>query len=679
MSAEDRGRATPRPPDAADADRATVARLVDALLPAEAATNEGSAYPVASAVGIVPLVLERIGELPREQRTAFERLLRIVDRRGWNLLLHGSFVRFRDLDPRSQAEYLRRWSVSRWAAKRRGFQAIKQLAATLYFSHPTVDGTHPLWRRIGYEPPVGRSDPGPPPIPVTRPIGPIDAEYDVCVIGSGAGGSVIAARLAAAGRSVAVLEAGAACNPAEYPRIERDAQSAMFAGRGTLTTSDASIALLAGATLGGSTAVNWMTCLPPRPEARREWADATEDPTLLGAEFDRALSEVSRRLDVGTAESDVRGSNDVIRRGCRALGYVEGRDWSILPRNARGCRSRCGFCVFGCPYGARRGAYETYLADAVAAGARIFASTTVDELVVERGRAREVRATYRESGRSFPVRIRAPAIVLAAGALETPAILLRSGLSSPGIGRGLRLDPTTAVAGEFPTSVRPWDGPMQTVAVVRFQATDPGAHGPWIEAAPTHPGLAAAALPWEAPGPYRRRLERLDRVATPIVLVRDVGEGRVRLGPDRRAMFDYTLTRGDRSHLAHGIVQAAWILRAAGATRISSLHTPPLEVGDGRGPISRAQFDEFTEEVERRGIRASAIALFSAHPMGSARAGTDPRSCAADPTGRVYGAEGLWIGDGSILPSAPGANPMISIMAFAHRTADRIRGALGAR
>ena len=232
------------------------------------------------------------------------------------------------------------------------------------------------------------------------------------------------------------------------------------------------------------------------------------------------------------------------------------------------------------------------------------------------------------------------------------------------------------MVGEFPQPVRTWEGPPQTVGVFRFQGADPGAHGPWLEVAPAHPGLAALATPWAGSQDFLRLIERIEFVATPIVLVRDSGAGRVRVDRHGRPVVDYELGTGDRANLLRGLVETARILRAAGATRLLSLHTPYIEVGDGSRQVSAAELDRFIAGVERAGVRNHSLALFSAHPMGSARAGLDPRRSTARPTGEVHGVDGLWIGDGGLLPSAPGANPMLSILACAWRTADHLLASL---
>ena len=648
--------------------------LLDTFLPGAPADAAGPEYPPASRVGIDLGVRRTVGRLSEGQQREFATLLRTLENPLLNLVLSGRPVRFSRLAPDRRRAYLLAWSGSRLAVKRKAFHAVKRLSAGLYFGGPFPDGSHPLWSRIHYAPPPSPTavpDPLADVVP-DRPTAPVEGTADVVVIGSGAGGSAIAERTARAGYRTVVLESGAWFPAPAYPRVEREAHDRLFYGGGVATTRDGAFGILAGETVGGSTSINWMTCLPPRKEARAEWARDGGMAGVDGPEFDRVLTEVQTRLHVSTDESAVNPSNDALRRGSIALGYRQGTDWEVIPRNAVGCATRCGFCTFGCPYSARQAAVTVYLAEALRLGARLYADTRAERVEIEGGRVRGVLATYRGPGGPFPVHLRARSVVLAGSALETPALLLNSGVRSPGVGAGFRLDPTTALAAEFPSPIRTWEGPHQTIGVYKFQTTDADAHGPWIEVAPAHPGLAAIALPWVGPREFLRTLERLEHTATPIVLVRDVGEGRVGVDARGRPIFDYRLTSRDRANLVRGLIETARILRAAGATRIQSLHMPPVEVGDGSRPVTEADFDRFAAGVEAAGIRENSIALFSAHPMGSARAGPDPRTSAARPTGEVHGVEGLWIGDGSLLPSAPGANPMISIVALATRVADRL-------
>jgi choline dehydrogenase-like flavoprotein len=352
-------------------------------------------------------------------------------------------------------------------------------------------------------------------------------------------------------------------------------------------------------------------------------------------------------------------------------------DYDILFRNAKGCQQRCDFCFFGCIYNAKQSTLVTYLPDAYHAGARFLFDTKAGHIVVEGGVAKGVEATYRSEGREIPVHVKAKQVVAAGSALQTPALLLRSGIRFPGVGFGLRFDPTTAIFGEFPDPIRFWKGPMQTVVVTRFQDTDEAHHGPWLEVAPAHPGLSGLAFPWNGGRSHKELMVRLARAANTIVLTRDWTEGRVTIDARGEPVFDYRLDPRDRRNLTRGLQEAARIHRAAGALRISTLHMEELTVGDGSSPIRDGEFDAFLERIGRASVGENRLALFTAHPMGSARAGRDPKTSAAKPTGECHEVRNVWIGDGSILPTAPGVNPMISIMSVALRTATHIRERFG--
>ncbi len=611
--------------------------------------------------------------LSPDRRSGFRRLLRTVESPWWNLLLSGRPRCFSALDDVERERYLVEWSRSRLGIKRQGFQAVKRLVLFLAYAKAADDGRNPNWRTVGYDAP-NPSAPREPRssqdfrIGPSRPDRETELEADVCVIGSGAGGSVIAANLAALGHRVVVLEAGPYRTADDFNQREADAYDAMFQGHGVLTTGDLAFTVLAGQTAGGSATVNWMTCLRPPVWAREEWERAGLAGVASPA-FDARIDEVWTRLHVNTDESDVNPSNDVLRRGSEALGYRRGVDYDIIPRNSLGCHARCDFCFFGCVYDAKQSPLVTYLPDAYRAGARFLFDTKAERVVVEAGEARGVEAVFRPDGREVPVHVRSRAVVAAGSAVQTPALLLRSGIRFPGVGRGLRLDPTTALLGEFPHPIRMWRGPMQTIVVRRFQDADEGHHGPWLESAPGHPGLSALAAPWSGGRAHKDAMSRLDRAAATIVLVRDVAEGRVTTDARGEPILEYRLSHRDRRNLVRGLQEAARIHRAAGAVRISSLHLRDCAAGDGRSAIPAADLDEFMDRVARLGIRENGLALFSAHPMGSARAGRDPRTSAAKPTGECHEVRNLWIGDGSLMPTAPGVNPMISIMALAARTA----------
>jgi choline dehydrogenase-like flavoprotein len=658
-------------------ERSTLRLFADTLLPSLQVRSDPEGFYRRSASDLgVDADVARIAEsyLLSADRAGFRRILRAVESPLVNLVLTGRPSRFSSLSAERREAYLLNWARSRVSLKRLGFQAVKRLVLFVSYAKALADGQNPNWISIGYEPPDPaersrhrhpvelRLDP-------LHPSGEVTLETDVCVVGSGAGGSVIAAKLAQSGHRVLVLEAGPLRTADDFTQREADTYDTMFQRHGVLTTADSAFSVLAGQTAGGSATINWMTCLRPPLWAREEWAREHGLVDVADASFDGLLDEVWKRLDVNVGESIVNPSNEVLRRGCEALGYRIGADYDVIPRNAMGCNARCDFCFFGCIYNAKQSPLLTYLPDAHHAGAQFLFDTMADTISVEGGEARGVEARYRGEGYDIPVHIRCRAVVSAGSAVQTPALLLRSGIRFAGVGLGLRLDPTTALLGEFPTPIRMWSGPMQTIYVHRFQSIDAGHHGPWLESAPGHPGLSALALPWSGGRAHKDGMRRLAHAASTIVLVRDVAEGRVTIDSRGEPVLHYRLSNSDRRNLARGLEEAARIHRAAGALRIATLHLQECAVGDGVSPIRENEFAGFVERIRRLGVRDHGVGLFSAHPMGSARAGLDPRTSTAKPTGECHEVRGLWIGDGSILPSAPGVNPMITIMAFAARTA----------
>jgi long-chain-alcohol oxidase len=438
---------------------------------------------------------------------------------------------------------------------------------------------------------------------------------------------------------------------------------------GFAASSDAAIALVAGGCLGGGTLVNYSTSFRTPDWQRQEWARRYGLTAFASDEYTASLDAVCERLGVNRDHSAVPAREQVLKRGLTRLG------WHVdsMPRNVQGCTqdARCGYCGLGCQIGAKQSTLKTYLMDAYRQGARIVVNCRVDRVLLQDGRAVGVRATVRQAGMpEFTLIVRSRAVVAAAGAIGTPALLQRSGLKNRMVGAGLRLHPGTAVAGIFDETLRPWEGTMQSIFSDEFVNLDGQYHGVKIESGPMHPAILALAIPWRDPAHYRRLMRALPNMSVLAPLVRDHEGGRV-TAVDGAARVDYRLTAKDVADMRRGIEASVRIMEAGGAREIFTTQAAFVAYHPGQ----RGGIDGFMEEVDRQGYGPGQMGYLSFHQMGSCRMGTDPATSAIGPDAESHQVKGLFVADASAFPDALGTNPMITIMAMAHRASRFIAAA----
>lgn len=658
------------------AERRTLTAACDALLPA-LAPEEGDDPRLfglaASDLGVAAEIESAVATLAAGERRDFRRLLDLLGGPALPLFLTGRPRSFTDLPREARERVLRAMSTSRIEPLRTGFQVLKRLASFLYYTLTPAGGANPAWAALGYVP---SSNPpaAPRALAVTAIEGPETLAADVCVVGSGAGGGVAAAVLAAAGRRVVVLEAGPGRQAPDFDQGELAGTRELYLDHGLAASRDLGFSLLAGATLGGGTTVNWQTSLPLPDGVRDEWAARSGCPHFAAASFGRSLAAVSARLGLIAEESAVNANNARLRDGCTALGWR----WRVVPRNARGCdAAQCGYCVFGCRHGGKLSSAATFLADAQREGrTAIVVRCRAKRVLVEAGRAAGVEAVATTSaGAEVPVRVRAPVVVVAAGGIGSPALLLRSGIELPHLGRHLHLHPATSVAGTYDGLVEAWSGPPQSILCDEHaDGADGSGYGFRLETAPAHPGLLALATPWFGARDHRREMQASARKSTIIVLVRDRGPGRVQVARDGRPIVDYYPGPEEQRLLRAGIAAASRVHLAAGATDLLALHHRRLGLRGAPGLPARA-LDAYFAAIERSRFDRNWSTLFSAHQMGTCRMGRDARTAVCDPAGQVFGVRGLYVADASAFPASSGVNPMLTIMALAHHTAQEIAAA----
>ena len=374
-------------------------------------------------------------------------------------------------------------------------------------------------------------------------------------------------------------------------------------------------------------------------------------------------------MGVGTSDSIPNANNAALKVGCDALGY----HWDFIPRNATGCEQRCGGCQYGCPLSRKQSTLLTFLQDASDNGTRFVSGCHVERVLISGGRAVGVEASL--SGGRHRVVVRAPKVVVAGGSIESPALLLRSALANPNIGRHLRLHPVAVVAGFYDHTILAWNGSPQTIKTDRF-AHLRGTHGFRIEMAPALPGTIASGTAWESGLQHKQQMLRSANAAIFFVLTRDTGEGSVQIDRAGGPVIRYWPNAVDAGFLVRGMQEITRIAFAGGAVAVSTTHSSPLrlESDEGRpGALARPRLERFLGEIDRRGVVVNRLPLYSAHQMGTCRLGSDPKTSVADPYGQVHGVGGLFIADASGFPTASGVNPMLSVMALAYRVAQRMK------
>ncbi len=479
-------------------------------------------------------------------------------------------------------------------------------------------------------------------------------EADVCVVGGGIAGARVAQALADAGVTTVLLEEGGDPAPA---RSELQARARRLRHRGFLASLDRGIAVLAGAHLGGSFDSSGGELWRVPGELLDGWARATGAAWLAAERMGPAYDELEATLVAAPAPPGA--GADALERGAGELGWAVHR-----PPRADRLADGGGDAI---PDGARRSVRRGLLGPAAAAGVAVFHHARVDRVSHDDRRVDGVQGAVIDRGHvDGRFRVRAPALVMAAGALCSPGILQRSRVPDPRrlLGAGLRLQPTAAAVGLFDEPL-PGSAGLAVTEFADGLGRDPG--GVLLRTGRLAPGLLAGMLPWTGDDLERELADGARRV-TVTVTARDRRPGRCVPTADGAApSLKYEPSPGTRRALRCGLERAAEWLLAAGAREVWTSHATPLRIGS---------VDEL-RALRRASYLPCAVALLSTSPLGGCAPGERPRRAAVDPDGRLHHLGGVYVADGSIVPDAPGVPPGPTIAVAAAHVASIVIADLG--
>lgn len=489
---------------------------------------------------------------------------------------------------------------------------------------------------------------------------PFSAKVDVVVVGSGAGGAVIAREMARDGRSVIVLEEGGHYSPEEYGqmppsqsfrRMAREAGMSVALGVGDTPL----IALLAGKVVGGSSVLTGGVCFRIPDEVLHEWKSDLGLDRMSPEGLDPYFSEVERICNIEPVPEHMRSRATEL--------FVEGADKLGIPmhsmrRNTKGCQGAAR-CNFGCPHKAKMSVDISFLPDAVEHGARIVADALVERIDITGGRARGVRGRFLDATGEprVPFEVQAKVVVVACGSMHTPLLLRRSGLDNRHIGRHLTLHPAVRVGALFDEEVNGWDGALQSVYSDHFLH-----EGITLNGVYTAVNVLAAAFPGVG-REHRRLVKNIPRLAFFGAQIHDEPGGQVRRWLAREPLVFYRMDKRDKTKLLRAIKILSQMAFAAGAKEV-------LLPVFGMHTVKKESELDFLDEGKLPAQRVECMAF---HPLGSAKMAKDPRGGVVKPTGETWAVENLFVADGSVLPTSIGVNSQLPVMGIAMMLARGLR------
>ncbi|KAK3939899.1 hypothetical protein QBC46DRAFT_449951 [Diplogelasinospora grovesii] len=633
-------------------------------------------------------VRRTLGTASESSRKQLGAALTALSTRAGSLLLTGHATPVQDQPLHVRETILQNWAATRWfGTPRLLFKAFAMLGTSAWLQ------TSPLFRQVGgfdEVPPNWKAGPAEDFEFLQFPSGQSEAvlETDVVIVGSGCGGGVCAKVLAEAGHRVVVVDKGHYFPPSQLPMPQDQGAHYMFENNGVIASSDSAVNVIAGSCWGGGGSVNWSVCLQTQGFVRREWAEEHGLPFFETNEFQECLDRVCGFMGAGESDNSIQHSHrsQVLLDGSRKLGWHA----KVCPQNTRGKEHPCGHCHLGCGSAEKQGPAVSWLPAAAKTGrAKFVEGFSVDKVTWRENSGKKRAAgivgtwTSRDAngGVSGPdeerttrrVRIKAKKVIVSAGSLNSPLVLLRSGLTNRHIGRNLHLHPVNFVGAYYEEDTKPMEGGIITSVCTTLEDLDGKGHGVKLEAMCMVPYLFVSQLPWRGGLDFKLQSLRYRHLDGFIALTRDRDTGRVYPDPvTGRPCIDYYTSQFDAAHALEGVIAIAKICYVTGATEIHAC-LPGVEPFVRESSSSDKKEDlgvrdpafmEWLDKVRAAGNKAPYAPFSSAHQMGSCRMSSHPGGGVVDPKGKVWGVEDLYVADASVMPSASGVNPMVTNMAI---------------
>ena len=504
-------------------------------------------------------------------------------------------------------------------------------------------------------------------------LGPIPEKIfcDVVIIGSGAGAGITAELLARAGLRVVMVEEGPLKSSSDFNQLESEAYPALYQESAARKTEDKAINILQGRCVGGSTTVNWTSSFRTPASTLTFWQDRFGLKGYTEAALAPYFAQAEQRLNIAPWQAAPNENNALLGRGARKLGIQA----ETISRNVKGCWN-LGSCGLGCPTNAKQSMLVTTIPAALDLGAQLLTETRAERFELANGRVTAVicqsikpnGALAHDQHAQNAIKIIAKHYVLAGGAINSPAVLLRSGAPDPygRLGSRTFLHPVVMSSSVFDQKVEAWSGAPQSIYTDHFLQTQPvdGVMGYKLEAPPLHPLIFASTVPGFGQGQHDL-LKSFAHNHTLLALLRDgfhdeAPGGQVKLRGDGSAVLDYPLTDYVMEGGRRALLSMMELQFAAGARQVLPLHEMA---------VPYTSWAQAHDAVLALPMKPRLVKIVSAHVMGGCGLAGGERQGVTRPDGIHWQLDNLSVHDGSIFPTSIGANPQLSVYGAVNRLA----------